>query len=83
MNRDLYIKAVASSNSSEWQRPTDWLPMPTNITATDQIIASNAVSDKDVSNIVQYVAASAQEQANVTVTEFEKGLKGAEAGMVS
>ena len=37
MNRDLYIKAVASSNSSEWQRPSDWLPMPTNITATDQI----------------------------------------------
>ena len=37
MNRDLYIKAVASSNSSEWQRPTDWLPMPTNITETDQI----------------------------------------------
>ena len=37
MNRDLYIKAVASSNSNEWQRPADWLPMPTNITATDQI----------------------------------------------
>jgi len=37
MNRDLYIKAVASSNSSKWQRPSDWLPMPTNITATDQI----------------------------------------------
>ena len=37
MNRDLYIKAVASSNSSEWQRPADWLPMPTNITSADQI----------------------------------------------
>ena len=23
--------------TKEWQRPTDWLPMPTNITATDQI----------------------------------------------
>ena len=23
--------------SNEWQRPTDWLPMPTNITETDQI----------------------------------------------
>ena len=23
--------------SSEWQRPADWLPMPTNITASDQI----------------------------------------------
>ena len=23
--------------SNEWQRPDDWLPMPTNITATDQI----------------------------------------------
>ena len=23
--------------TKEWQRPADWLPMPTNITATDQI----------------------------------------------
>ena len=23
--------------SNKWQRPSDWLPMPTNITATDQI----------------------------------------------
>ena len=23
--------------SNEWQRPDDWLPMPTNITATDEI----------------------------------------------
>ena len=34
MNRDLYIKA---SSANEWQRPADWLPMPTNITETDQI----------------------------------------------
>ena len=29
--------------TKEWQRPSDWLPMPTNITATDQItiISSN------------------------------------------
>ena len=26
-----------SGVSNEWQRPTDWLPMPTNITSTDQI----------------------------------------------
>lgn len=25
------------SSTNEWQRPTDWLPMPTNITETDQI----------------------------------------------
>ena len=25
-----------SGVSNEWQRPADWLPMPTNITATDQ-----------------------------------------------
>ena len=37
MNRDLYIKAVASGSSEDWVRPSDWLPMPTNITATDQI----------------------------------------------
>ena len=24
--------------TKEWQRPADWLPMPNNITATDQII---------------------------------------------
>ena len=37
MNRDLYIKAVASGSSEDWQRPSDWLPMPTNITSADQI----------------------------------------------
>ena len=37
MSRDLYIKAVGSSTSEEWVRPADWLPMPTNITETDQI----------------------------------------------
>ena len=35
MNRDLYIKANASTK--EWVRPSDWLPMPTNITSADQI----------------------------------------------
>jgi surface protein len=34
MSRDLYIKAVGSS-TSEWVRPIDWLPMPTNITSAD------------------------------------------------
>ena len=33
MNRDFYIKASAK----EWVRPSDWLPMPTNITSADQI----------------------------------------------
>ena len=35
MNRNLYIKANASAK--EWVRPSDWLPMPTNITSADQI----------------------------------------------
>ena len=35
MSRDLYIKANASAK--EWVRPSDWLPMPTNITSADQI----------------------------------------------
>ena len=35
MSRDLYIKASASTK--EWVRPSDWLPMPTNITSADQI----------------------------------------------
>ena len=35
MSRDLYIKANASTK--EWVRPSDWLPMPTNITSADQI----------------------------------------------
>ena len=37
MNRDLYIKASASASTKEWVRPSDWLPMPTNITSADQI----------------------------------------------
>jgi surface protein len=41
MSRDLYIKANASTSASastnEWQRPADWLPMPINITSSDQI----------------------------------------------
>ena len=37
MNRDLYIKATASASTKEWVRPSDWLPMPTNITSADQI----------------------------------------------
>ena len=35
MSRDLYIKANASTK--EWVRPSDWLPMPTNITSANQI----------------------------------------------
>ena len=31
------IEASVEYNTSEWQRPADWLPMPTNITETDQI----------------------------------------------
>ena len=34
MSRDLYIKASASAE--KWVRPSDWLPMPTNITSADQ-----------------------------------------------
>ena len=37
MNRDLYIRANASASTKEWVRPSDWLPMPTNITSADQI----------------------------------------------
>ena len=37
MSRDLYIRANASASTKEWVRPSDWLPMPTNITSADQI----------------------------------------------
>ena len=44
MNRDIYIKATVSASTKEWQRPADWLPMPTNITSADQIfVALHAV----------------------------------------
>ena len=44
MSRDLYIKASASASVEEWARPSDWLPMPTNITSADQIfVALHAV----------------------------------------
>ena len=36
MSRDLYIKAIASASTKEWVRPSDWLPMPTNITSANQ-----------------------------------------------
>ena len=32
-----FILPQMQSSINEWQRPSDWLPMPTNITATDQI----------------------------------------------
>ena len=32
-----FILPQMQSSTKEWQRPADWLPMPTNITATDQI----------------------------------------------
>ena len=32
-----FILPQMQSSTKEWQRPSDWLPMPTNITATDQI----------------------------------------------
>ena len=32
-----FILPQMQSSINEWQRPADWLPMPTNITATDQI----------------------------------------------
>ena len=32
-----FILPQMQSSTNEWQRPADWLPMPTNITATDQI----------------------------------------------
>jgi hypothetical protein len=31
------IEASVEYTTNEWQRPADWLPMPTNITETDQI----------------------------------------------
>ena len=36
MSRDLYIKANTSASTKEWVRPSDWLPMPANITSADQ-----------------------------------------------
>ena len=32
-----FIIPQMQSSTKEWQRPTDWLSMPTNITETDQI----------------------------------------------
>ncbi len=38
--------------SNEWQRPSDWLPMPTNITETDQIFLQEKVLYQKVLFIV-------------------------------
>ena len=32
-----FILPQMQTSTNEWQRPVDWLPMPTNITSTDQI----------------------------------------------
>jgi surface protein len=51
--RDLYIKAKAPAE--DWNRPSDWLPMPTGITSTDQIFVGLHAVIEDSDNFVAFI----------------------------
>jgi len=50
--RDLYIKAKAPAE--DWNRPSDWLPMPTGITSTDQIFVGLHAVIEDSDNFCAF-----------------------------
>ena len=63
MNRDLYIKA--SSSSEEWQRPSDWLPMPTNITSANQTFVGLHAVIENADNYVAFLFTTSAGQYQV------------------
>jgi len=50
--RDLYIKAKAPAE--DWNRPSDWLPMPTGITSSDQIFVGLHAVIEDSDNFCAF-----------------------------
>jgi archaellin len=63
MSRDLYIKA--SSGSEEWQRPSDWLPMPTNITSANQTFVGLHAVIENADNYVAFLFTTSAGQYRV------------------
>ena len=47
MIRDIYIKGYSGSTPGGWQRPADWLTMPTLTSADEEIAILHAVWDND------------------------------------
>jgi surface protein len=64
--RDLYIKARATSAPAEdWVRPSDWLAMPTGITASDQIFVGLHAVIEDNDNYVAFLFTTSTGQYQV------------------
>jgi len=64
--RDLYIKARATSAPTEdWVRPSDWLAMPTGITASDQIFVGLHAVIEDNDNYVAFLFTTSAGQYEV------------------
>lgn len=51
--------------SNEWQRPSDWLPMPTNITASDQIFVGLHAVIENSDNYCAFSFTTSSEQYQV------------------
>jgi surface protein len=62
--RELYIKAQKPS-VAEWVRPSDWLPMPTNITESDQIFVGLHAVIEDNDNFVAFLFTTSTGQYQV------------------
>jgi surface protein len=66
MSNNLYIKGKSSSSISEdWVRPSDWLPMPTNITSSDQIFVGLHAVIEDNDNYVAFLFTTSAGQYQV------------------
>jgi hypothetical protein len=64
--RDLYIKARATSAPTEdWVRPSDWLAMPTGITAADQIFVGLHAVIENGDNYVAFLFTTSAGQYQV------------------
>jgi len=62
--RELYIKAQKPA-VSEWVRPSDWLPIPTNITESDQIFVGLHAVIEDNDNFVAFLFTTSTGQYQV------------------
>ena len=60
-----FILPQMQSSTNEWQRPADWLPMPTNITATDQIFVGLHAVIENSDNYCAFIFATSSGQYRV------------------
>ena len=65
-NRELYIKARPKASEIDgWVRPSDWLPMPTGITASDQIFVGLHAVIQDSDNYCAFLFTTSTGQYQV------------------